>query len=313
MIEALRKRSLFSGYEKGARLIYGVSDDLTGIIVDKYEKYILLQINTAGMDRFRDVIHAELKASFPQHEVLFFDNEEYRKAEVLPLHEKNKLLEDLKISENGIEYLIKSDVVQKIGYYYDHRENRKKLHDLLLRTTLSKKTGLDLFSYVGSWGLHLLKAGVEHVEFVDQANMEEVTNRHLELNGFKGRGIFTRSDVFKYLDDAITKGKKFDVIVCDPPAFAKSEKNKAQAISGYEKLHLRAMRLLNDESLMVAASCTHYVNFEELDKTVKDAALKNNQKIHLLDLGVQGFDHPFSGLNDKGFYIKYLVYHVSRG
>ena len=311
--EAFRKRDLFSDYASGARLIYGMNDSLAGIIVDKYQKYIFAQINTAGMDRFRDLIKSEIQLKYPEQKVLFFDNAEYRKAEVLPIHESEKTTDDLEILENGLKYKISQNVVQKIGYYYDHRENRKKLADLLSRTSFSKKTGLDLFSYVGSWGLHMLKAGVEHVEFVDQGNMGEVIETHLGLNGFQGRGYFSRSDVFKFLDNQISAGKRYDVIVSDPPAFTKSEKNKATAIQGYEKLHLKAMKLLNDEAIMVIASCTHHVNYEELDKTVQDAALKNSQKVHLLDLGVQGFDHPFSGFKDKSFYIKYLVYFVTRG
>jgi 23S rRNA (cytosine1962-C5)-methyltransferase len=310
---AFRKRDFFIDYQSGARLVYGMNDSLAGIIVDKYEKYIFAQINTAGMDRFRDLIKSEIEKKYPNQKVLFFDNLEYRKAEVLPIHEPEKIAEDLDIVENGLRYKIPQTVVQKIGYYYDHRENRAKLSSLLTRTTFAKKTGLDLFSYVGSWGLHMLKAGVENVEFVDQGNMEETTMSHLNLNNFQGRGSFTRADVFKFLDTALASGKKYDVIVSDPPAFTKSEKNKIMALQGYEKLHLKAMRLLSDEAIMVVASCTHHVNYEELDKTVQEAALKNSQKVHLLDLGAQGFDHPFSGFKDKSFYIKYLVYSVCRG
>nr|BDT26649.1 class I SAM-dependent methyltransferase [Bacteriovorax sp. HI3] len=310
---AFRKRDFFLDYNHGARLVYGMNDALPGIIVDKYQKYIFAQINTAGMDRFRDLIKGEIIKHYPDQKVLFFDNPEYRKAEVLPIHEPEKINEDLDVLENGLKYKITQQVMQKIGYYYDHRENRSKLANLLKRTAFAKKTGLDLFSYVGSWGLHMLSAGVEHVEFVDQGNMEEVTTNHLKMNGFEGRGKFTRSDVFKFIDASIAAGKKYDVIVSDPPAFTKSEKNKITALQGYEKLHLKTMKLLNDEAIMVVASCTHHVNYEELDKTVQDAALKNSQKVHLLDLGAQGFDHPFSGFNDKSFYIKYLVYFVCRG
>ncbi len=310
---ALKRRTMFAGYEHGSRLVYGISDSLPGLIVDKYKKYILIQINTAGLDRFRDLIHSVLQKSFPEQTVLFFDNEEYRKAEVLPVHERAILETDLEVQENGLSYIIPKAIMQKIGYYYDHRENRNRLKNLLLRLNVSKEKGLDLFSYVGSWGLHLLASGVMSVDFVDQGNMQSAVEENAARNGFGGRGQFIRADVFKFLDQAVTEGKAYDIIVSDPPAFTKSEKNKINAIQGYEKLHLKAMRLLKTEGVFVAASCTHYVSFEELDKTVQDAAFKNGQKLQLLDLGGQGFDHPMSGLKDKGFYIKYIVYHVHRG
>lgn len=310
---SLRRRKIFDGYEYGSRLVYGISDSLPGLIVDKYKKYILVQINTAGLDRFRDHIHSTLQREFPEQKVLFFDNEEYRKAEVLPVHERAELDTDLEVQENGLNYLIPKSVMQKIGYYYDHRENRARLKNLLLRLNIQKEKGLDLFSYVGSWGLHLLAAGVKNVEFVDQGQMQNAVEGNLKLNGFTGRGSFVRADVFKFLDQALSENKSYDMIVSDPPAFTKSEKNKTSAIQGYEKLHLKAMKLLKDEGVFVAASCTHYVNYEELDKTVQDAGFKNGQKLQLLDLGGQGLDHPMTGLKDKGFYIKYLVYYVSRG
>jgi 23S rRNA (cytosine1962-C5)-methyltransferase len=313
LINSIKKRSLFIDYDNGARLVYGTNDSLPGLIVDKYKKYILVQINTAGIDRFRDLIHSLLQKSFEAHQIVFYDNEEYRKAEVLPTFEKVEIDGDLEVVENQLQYKIPKNVLQKIGYYYDHRENRSRLKSLLLRLNIKKNKGLDLFSYVGSWGLHLLSAGVGNVEFVDQGQMQVAIEKNLELNKFAGRGQFVRGDVFKYLDQALVENKKFDVIVSDPPAFTKSEKNKVTALQGYEKLHMKSMKLLNDQGIMVVASCTHYASFEELDKTVQDAAFRNGQKIQLLDLGGQGFDHPMTGLKDKSFYIKYLVYYVSRG
>lgn len=310
---SFRKREVFLDYQDGCRLVYGASDCLPGLIVDKYKKYILVQVNTAGLDRFRSVIRSTIKNYFEKHEVVFYDNEEYRKAEVLPTHEKESITEELEILENGLHYRIPKAVMQKIGYYYDHRENRARLKSLLQRLNVKKDSGLDLFSYVGSWGLHLLSAGVSYVEFVDQGQMENAILENLKLNHFSDKGRFVRSDVFKFLDQALAENKKYDVIVSDPPAFTKSEKNKSTALQGYEKLHLKAMKLLNDEAIMVVASCTHYASHEELDKTLQDAAFRNGQKIQLLEMGLQGFDHPMTGLKDKSFYIKYLVYYVKRG
>jgi len=310
---ALALREKYLDYSDGVRLIYGINDSLPGLIVDKYKKYILIQINTAGLDRFRDLIKKTIKEKNQNHEVLFYDNEEYRKAEALPIHERDLLRDDLEVIENGLQYKIPKLAMQKVGYYYDHRENRKKLRSLIERLDIKKDRGLDLFSYVGSWGMHLLSSGTKSVVFVDQGQMQEAVLENLALNNFSGRGEFIRMDVFKYLDLASLENKKYNIIVSDPPAFTKSEKKKLTAIQGYEKLHTKALKILEDEALMVAASCTHYVSYEELDKTMQEAAFKNEQKLQLLDIGGQGFDHPMSGLKDKSCYIKYLVYYVSRG
>ena len=310
---AVQIRSEYKNYQMGARIIHGLNDGLPGLIVDSYKDALFIQINTAGVDRFRKEIGQLFAELFPKHKVVFFDNAQYRKAEVLPIHDLELDITHLDVCENGLNYQIPSEVVQKIGYYYDHRENRKKAGALISSLSHTFENGLDLFSYVGSWGLHLLQAGVRHVTFVDQGAMEQVTIKNMDLNNFSGRGDFIRADVFKFLDEAHSAGKKFDVVVSDPPAFTKSEKNKNSAILGYEKLHTKALKLINDNGVFVVASCTHYVSFEELDKTVQEAAFKNGRQVQMLDLGVQGHDHPFTGFNDKGFYIKYMAYRVHRG
>lgn len=313
ILNAIEKRMLFKDYQDGCRLIYGSSDSLPGLIVDMYQKQILIQINTAGLDKYRNEIRAIFSERFPQKQAILFDNVEYRKHEVLPTHENEAIADDLNVLENGLSYLIKKDSLQKIGYYYDHRENRQKLFQMLSKVSVNLENGLDLFSYVGSWGLHLLKAGVRHVDFVDQANMENNIITNLKLNNFENRGTFYRRDVFKYLDELIASGKTYDVIVSDPPAFTKSEKNKHTALLGYEKLHLKALKLVKNNGFFIAASCTHYVDLNELDKTVQEAGMKSGVELQLIDIGLQGIDHPMRGFKDKSFYIKYLLYTVRRG
>jgi 23S rRNA (cytosine1962-C5)-methyltransferase len=158
----------------------------------------------------------------------------------------------------------------------------------------------------------LLKGGILSVDFVDQGDMALDVTTNLDLNGFNGKGTFYRSDVFKYLDEAYAQNRFYDVIVSDPPAFTKSEKNKNTALGGYEKLHQKALRLIPNEGLFVAASCTHYISHDEIDKTVQVSANKNNQTVQLIDIGMQGLDHPVRGFGDKGFYIKYLLYLVKK-
>ncbi len=307
--KAKAKRDIFKQFESGMRLVHGNADNLPGLIVDIYKKYILIQINTAGIDRFREGIRDFLQKNYFGKELFFLDMEKAREKEGLPkfIGDKPSLLE---VEENGFCYKISGEILQKIGFYYDHRENRKKLERKIGELTLSLKNGLDIFSYVGSWGLHMLRAKVPFVTFVDQGNFEKVINEALIQNGFSGRGKFIREDVFKFLDEAQKKHDKFDIVVSDPPAFSKESKNLKSALLGYEKLHRKVMKILSPTALFVAGSCTHGISLEDLGKTVYSAANKENKWVEILDVGVQGSDHPFSSFENREFYLKYILYLV---
>lgn len=310
--DAFNYRELFKCYTTGYRLVYGGNDLLPGLIVDVYVNDIIIQINTAGVDRFREYIKEIISNLYPNKKCYFLDNIKYRSNEILPTYEVDELPEILSIEENGIKYSLSKSILQKIGYYYDHRDNRKKLLDKLNDLDFTFKRGLDLFCYVGSWGLHLLKGNVEKVVFVDQGNMNDTILNNLELNQYEKRGEFHRSDVFKFLDLKNKNNEKFDIIVSDPPAFSKSGANKQKAISGYRKLHTKILSLLSDKAFFIAASCTHNVSLDDIDKTVQDAAFVNDKNIRMIDIGIQGSDHPFSSFSSNGHYLKYILYYVEK-
>jgi len=305
----ISKRNLF-GYSAGARSIYGFEDGLPGLVVDSYKNITIAQINNAGMDKYRDVIRAQLKESL-SHDVVFLDNQKYRENEGLPQYDREELPETIEIEESGFKYSLSSSVMQKVGYYYDHRENRLKLENVLSRFDKKFTNGVDLFCYIGSWGLHALRAGVQNVEFVDQANMETIVENNVELNNIEAsRASFCREDVFKYLDRSIESEKLFDLVVCDPPSFTKSAKNKNKALAGYEKLYAKIFQLMDKNSVLAAASCTQYISLEELDLAVVKMAKKYGRQVQILDMGIQGWDHPIKSLKSKSNYIKYLCYIV---
>jgi 23S rRNA (cytosine1962-C5)-methyltransferase len=300
-------RTQFKTY-KNYRLCYGDSDKLPGLIVDVFENVVLVQINTAGLDKYRNHIKLVIEELFGKKDVFLFDNEKYRKNEVLPVFDSN-FTGDVLVNENNFNYKISNKSIQKVGYYFDHRENREKLETFLSKVSSLNK-GMDLFCYTGSWGLHLLRGGVQEVDFIDQADMSENIDYVIKENNFDNRGKFTRRDVFSHLDLCIQNHERFDIIVNDPPAFSKSEKNRHKAIGGYEKLHYKALQLLNEKGFYVAASCTHGVSLEDLDKSVLKAARRLEKNLVMLDVGAQGFDHPFASFESKSFYIKYLLYQV---
>ncbi len=306
ILRAYHKRLRFQSYENGSRIFYGAVDGLPGLIIDKFKSKAIIQINTAGIDQYRDLIRNEVEKMI-EGEAFLLDNLKYREKEALPVFETTAL-PNLEIEENGIKFLIRSDVLQKVGFYYDHRENRAQLLHLLNRLSTNFENGLDLFSYVGAWGLMGLFAGVGKMTFVDQGNFENEISTCLKLNGFQNRGEFFRSDVFKFLDDAIQKKSQFDLILCDPPAFAKSQSQKDHALEGYSKLHRKVFRLASPSAFVAFSSCTHYVSHEEFQKNIIDAANKENRKVQLIYSGMQGWDHPISSLMDKSNYIKSYFY-----
>jgi 23S rRNA (cytosine1962-C5)-methyltransferase len=306
--EAYQRRARFHDYQKNARIFYGISDGLPGLIIDQFENASIIQINTSGVDRFRETVKATVSLLM-KTECYFLDNPKYREKESLPTFE-NATLPELHVNENGLYYKIRPEVLQKVGFYYDHRENRLQLMQMIGRLTKKPETGVDLFSYAGAWGMSALKAGVREVNFVDQGDFRVEVEESLKLNQFTGRGKFHRGDVFKFLDEAVQKNQKFDLILCDPPAFAKSALQKPQALEGYSKLHRKVFKVLSPGGVAAFSSCTHYVSHAEFQKSVIEAAAKENRKIQLIYCGMQGLDHPVSSLEDRSNYIKSYFYIV---
>lgn len=303
---AYQKRKVFADYEKGCRLFYGHTDGLPGLIVDTFNNTAIVQINTAGIDRFRDLIR-ETISRLINGKAYLLDNPKYREKECLPTFE-NESVPELSIQENGLKYTLRPDVLQKVGFYYDHRENRVQLQHLLKRLNRKFNHGVDLFCYAGAWGLNALKAGVERVDFVDQGDFETEISVGLRNNNFEDRGAYHRQDVFKFLDYSLSQGKTYDIILCDPPAFAKSHLQKDQALEGYSKLHRKVFKMAKPGALLAFSSCTHYVSHSEFEKNVTEAALKENKKIQLLYCGLQGWDHPITRMDDRSNYIKSYFY-----
>jgi 23S rRNA (cytosine1962-C5)-methyltransferase len=303
------KRQKFPDYGQGCRVIYGQADGLPGLIVDAYLECALVQINSAGMDRWRAFIREKLEVIL-QRPCFFLDNPAQRSREVLPHHREELPFDALKVLENGFRYQIPAKNLQKIGWYYDHRENRRKFESALQRWAGAKERGVDLFCYGGAWGLHALRGGLKHVDFVDQAPLEAMVQDHLSMNNFKTQGEFFRSDVFDWLDKKILEKKSYDVVISDPPAFAKTPKDRTSALDGYRKLHRKVLKISRPDALVAFASCTHYVEHAAFVETIVHAAYNENRRIQILETGMQGWDHPVTSLEDRSNYIKYTLVRV---
>lgn len=162
----------------------------------------------------------------------------------------------------------------------------------------------------GAWGLSLLKAGVDHVTFVDQGNFSESITNNCKKNGLLENHRFMRADVFRFLDEAIRERLHFGCVVSDPPAFTKRPDQLTSALRGYAKLHEKCLTVIERDGVFVAASCTSFISHEQLDETVQRAASKLRRKVWLMDIGIQKSDHLMKGLKADENYIKYLCYYV---
>lgn len=307
---SILKRERFNSYNGNARLVYGHADYLPGLIIDSYVNTVIIQINTAGIDRFRESIKHFLEKKYVDKKVILLDNVQYRQREMLPEYESEAITNNIIIKENELNFEVEASTVQKVGYYYDHRENRIRAARLIKDFKKEFNHGLDLFCYVGSWGLNLLKSNCSKVTFVDQGNFEKTIKRNLEINGLSKQGDFVRANVFDFIKEEVKKEKKYDLICSDPPAFCKSKKDERKAYDGYLKLHKNLMKMLEPGGVLLACSCTHYVDFNSFQKNVEEAAYQAGRQVQLIDCGVQGYDHPTSNLNNKNTYLKYFAYIV---
>lgn len=293
---------------KIGRFSYGENDLLPGLIIDVYENAVFLQLNSMGLFRYRYIIQEQIEKLL-QIKTYLIQNANLKRKEIIPTLTKEELPAVIKFEENDIKYEIENTSFQKLGYYFDHRENRKKFAILCERLNY-RDEAVDLFSYVGSWALNLLNHGIKSVTCVDQGNLENTVKNIAKLNNKPDQINFIRTDVFKFLDQCYQEKKRYKIICSDPPAFAKSIDNKKKAIEGYQKLHQAVLKIAHPGAIIAFASCTHYVDLIEFQKTILLASKMVKRPIKLLDIGIQGFDHPIDSLIDRGNYIKYCAYYV---
>lgn len=310
IVKAYKAKAQYRFFAEGGRLVHGNMDGLHGLVIDKYKNCILVQISSAGIEVYREKIKVELEKHFKM-KIFFLDNSESRKKEGLPQKESEISIDNLEISENDFHYEIPFKKAQKTGYYYDHRINRKKMERVLKELDFSLSSGLDLFSYVGSWTLHALRAGVTDMSCVDQSDLGEIIKQNVKNNNLKAEIKFKQVDAFSFLDVCVKEKTNYNLVICDPPGFSKNESHKKEALVGYRKLYNKIFKILSKDSVLVAASCTQQVSLIELDELVNEIALESGRMINILEIGLQSPDHTFSKINGKSSYIKCLIYKVS--
>lgn len=291
------------------RAVYGDSDGLSGLVVDRFGDYLVAQLNTAGMEKLKPLLLDALQAVFKPKAILWRNDSPLREQEGLELKVEvasGEWPQQLEVIENGVSFQIDSQAGQKTGWFYDHRENRREL----MRWVKGKRV-LDVFSYVGGWGLQAMAAGADSLVAVDasEAALDQL-HRNAEQQGFAEKVACYEGNAFDVLNALIEQGERFDVVVIDPPAFIKRKKDFKTGVSAYKKLNTLAMRLMEKGGLLVSASCSMHLPEETLLDTVRGVARHVDRHPQLIFRGNQGPDHPVHPAIPETHYLKALFFKV---
>ncbi len=294
---------------KSYRLVFSESDYLPGLIIDKYNYTFVLQINSLGMEKnispIIEYLVNELKAKniFTKHDNYFRQLEGLSNENVI-FYGNDHLTEV--ITDGSVYYKIDFLKSQKTGFFFDQVDNR-----IYTSKFCSGVEVLDVFSNNGGFGLNALKAGARYVTFVDySANEIENIKENLVLNNFHKNYDLINDDAFEFLEKMIAQGKKYDVVIVDPPAFTKNKKNLKNAISGYEKLNNLAIKCVKNNGLLVSASCSHHLSKDEFLRIINKAAFKNNKLIKQIYYNTAGPDHPINPAMEETQYLKFGIFNI---
>ncbi len=288
------------------RLVHGEGDLLPGLVVDKYGDFLSVQFLTQGMETRRDLICAALsellkpKGIVARNDVAVRNLEGLRETvEVIA----GEIPEMVEIAENGLRFSVDLLGGQKTGHFLDQKENH-----LLLKPLVAGKEMLDCFCYAGSWGVHAAAFGAQSVTCLDiSAKATALAAHHATLNGVGDRVTVETVDAFERLRSLKHEGRRFGVIVMDPPAFVKNKKQLKEAEKGYLTVNRRAMELLDDGGCLITCSCSFHMQREQFREILVQAARQAGRSMRLLGVHTQAADHPVLLAVPETEYLKCVV------
>ncbi|MBL7995651.1 class I SAM-dependent rRNA methyltransferase [bacterium] len=308
IIAAYNKRQFDYPDSKSFRLVFGESDGLPGLVVDKYEDYLVVQSTAFGIEKHLDVIYEALKKLFNPKAIVARLDTQVRQLEHLEIKKEvvfGQLPPMVKVNIEGLTYKLDLLNGQKTGFFLDQKENH---------TSTSKyvkgKNVLDCFCYVGGWSLNAARFGANQVIGLDKSEQAITQCRdNAELNHIPNC-TFKQADVFDEFKNINEQKEKFDVIILDPPAFAKSRAHIKDAIKGYREINRRAAKALTDGGILYTCSCSHVIDPETFRNVVFQGLYGAGKNAILLENRTQAKDHPVLLSMRETEYLKCMVLQV---
>ena len=291
------------------RVVFAEADDLPALIVDKYHDLLSVQVLSLGMDLHKQEIVDALVEVFAPRGIYERSDAGVRKKEGLPLV-KGPLYGTFEprvwVRENGLKMLVDLENGQKTGYFLDQKENR-----FAIRRYCRDAEVLDCFSNVGGFSIGAAAAGAKRVIALDIS--EKALNdvrANAEQNGLDGVVETVCGDVFELLRRYKSEGVRFDTIILDPPAFAKTANDVKNAYRGYKDINILGMKLVRPGGFLATASCSHYMTATLFERMLKDAAHESGRRIRVLEQRTQSPDHPALLAADETTYLKFFLLQV---
>jgi len=298
--EALAWRRKVAPASNAIRLIHGEADGFPGLVVDSYAGHLAVQTLHPGMERHLPVIIDVLRRLVEPNSITLRHDAEVRRLEKLPLEVKTiwgELPERVEVWEGQVKFAVDVRGGQKTGLFLDQRDNR------LAAVRWSEGAVLDAFAYQGGFAMHLAPKA-EQVTLVDSSGLALAQAReNARLNGLTNLE-FVQDNVFTFLKKAVQEGRRYEVIVLDPPAFAKSRAERPGALKGYREINRRAFQLLKPGGLLITSSCSYNISEREFLEVVRQAALEARRTARLVARRGASLDHPVLLSLPESLYLK---------
>lgn len=297
---ALRERLFDKPYY---RLVFGESDGLPGLVIDRFGSVLSVQITTAGIEKQKEILISTLIELLSPDAIILKNDNSQRQLESLSLETEvvyGTLPETLIIEENNALFQLNVVDGQKTGWFYDHRNSRAQLARLAKGQRV-----LDLFSYSGAWGIPSAIAGASEVTCVDSSDAAlTMAKNSAVLNNIEEKMHFTRSDVFDFLKLARENAKRYDIIILDPPALIKRKKDCKPGYEAYRRLNHLALQVLEKNGILVSASCSHHLSKPNLHEILRSSARHIDRHMVFFSTAGQGPDHPIHPAIPETEYLK---------
>jgi 23S rRNA (cytosine1962-C5)-methyltransferase len=302
------RRRVVSGTD-AYRLIHGEGDLLPGLVVDRYANLLVMQTLSFGMDRRKDLLADLLSRQIKPDAIYLRNDAKSRTLEGLPISQgflQGRSPTRIEITEGPARFEVDVERGQKTGWFCDQRENR-----LAVASVAEGADVLEMFCHTGGFGIQAALQGAKSVLGVDvSTDALAMARRHADMNGVSARCEYREADAFDDLRALERAGHRYDLVILDPPAFARSKHAVPHALSGYKDINLQALRLIHPGGFLATCSCSYHVSEQNLWQTVLDAARDAKRQLKLVESRSQSRDHPMLAAMPETRYLKCFIFQV---